>query len=87
MISALYNGYLIVSVGIEDASTHHWGLTLDIIGRQPGSRSHSIYTPYEFQTKEEAEQHGLEEAKAWIKRQSQTTAHPAVHGTAGILRR
>lgn len=75
MISVLYNGYLIVSVAIEEDSTHRWGLTVDITTRQPGLQSHSIYTPYEFEAKEEAERYGMEEARAWVEKQS-----PVING-------
>jgi hypothetical protein len=70
MLSSFYNGYLVVSVAIEDKPSGRWCFTVDISGRQLGLRSNSIHKTYQFQSKDEAERNGLEAGRAWIDSQS-----------------
>ncbi len=77
MLALLHNGYLVVSVAVEDTSSHCWSVTVDISGRKPGLTSRSIETRYEFATKEDAEVRGIDQARVWIQTQEQTISRQA----------
>ncbi len=66
--ATLYKGYLIVSHPTQDSFSKRWSVTVDISSRVPNRHSETISASDRFQTREEAEEWGLKEARSWVDR-------------------
>ncbi len=69
MATALYKGYLIVSHATKNSVSKRWSVTVDISDRRGSGLSETIYRRDQFESREEAERWGIEQARAWIDRQ------------------
>lgn len=69
MAAVRYNGYLIVAVAKRERITARWYVCVDVSTRDRTVPASWFETPHQFETQEEAENSGLQLARAWIDQQ------------------